>query len=71
MTDPVLQMHPDAFRLTLAYSEVCMHMRVAGKTMWVRPTNFNGHEFIGIQLLNDDGSNFSFPILKGEAGLTQ
>lgn len=61
--------HPDAFQVTLPYSEVCCHMKVAGTTMWVRPTNFNGHGFLGVQLLNDDGTNFSFPILASEAGL--
>ena len=46
------------------FSEVCMHMRVAGKRMSVQ---FLG-ERRGAQILNDDGSNFSFPILPGEAG---
>lgn len=47
----------------LPYSEVCMHMRVAGKTMAVDvlPTM--------AQLIDSDGRNFSFPITHGEAGL--
>lgn len=61
--------HPDSFRVTLPYSEVCMHMRLSDKTMWVRPTNFNGHGFLGVQLINEDGTKFSFPISTGEAGL--
>jgi hypothetical protein len=39
-------------------------MRVAGREMWVRPLA-NGMA----QILNDDGSNFSGPITRGEAGL--
>ena len=54
----------DAIRVELPYSEVCMHMRVAGKRMWVRPVG----EHMA-QLLNDDGSHFSIPVTRGEAGL--
>lgn len=48
----------------LPYSEVCMHMRVAGKRMDVQFLS----ERNGAQLLNANGSRFSFPILPGEAG---
>lgn len=53
----------DVVTLVLPWSEVCMHMRVAGRAMRaeIQPN--------GVQLLNDDGSRFSFPILPGEAGL--
>lgn len=54
----------EAVQVTLPYSEVCMHMRVAGTTMWVKPLSRNM-----AQILNDDGSNFSIPITRGEAGL--
>jgi len=47
----------------LPYSEVCMHMRVAGKRMDVEVLPD------GAQLLNADGSKFSFPITHGEAGI--
>ena len=52
-----------AYMLTLPWSEVCMHMKVADKSMTaeILPT--------GVQLLNPDGSRFSAPITHGEAGL--
>ena len=50
-------------RLTLPYSEVCMHMKVAGKEMW---GSLCGDWMV--QLWDDDGRKFSFPITRGEAG---
>lgn len=49
---------------TMPYSEVCMHMRVAGKAMWT-------HRQPGgmVQLYDEAGRKFSFPIVLGEAGL--
>jgi hypothetical protein len=52
------------FTLQLPYSEVCMHLRVAGTRMRARLAP-NGM----VQLLGPDGSPFSFPITAGEAGL--
>lgn len=49
--------------LELPYSEVCMHMKIAGKTMWVEPVGSNA-----AQLYDEFGRPFSFPITKGEAG---
>jgi len=49
--------------LELPFSEACMFLRVAGKTMLT--------EYVGdgmVQVLNDDGTNFSFPVTVGEAG---
>jgi hypothetical protein len=54
----------DVVQVRLPYSEVCMHMKVADKVMGVRLVE--GHM---AQLLNRDGSPFSFPITAGEAGL--
>ena len=51
------------YRLELPYSEVCMHMRVAGQTRNVRVLAD------GAQILNDDMTPFSFPITWGEAGI--
>jgi hypothetical protein len=51
--------------LTLPWSEVNMHMRVAGKRMRARLVG----ALHGVQLLSDDGGNFSIPITIGEAGL--
>jgi len=50
--------------LELPYSEVCMHLRVAGTRMRARlqPDGM-------VQLLQPDGRDFSFPITAGEAGL--
>lgn len=56
----------DRLRLELPHSEVCMHMRVAGRVMDVRLTE---GEHPMAQLLNEDGSEFSFPITTGEAGI--
>lgn len=50
--------------LTLPYSEVCMHMGVAGHTMVGRMVR-RGRM---VQLLRDDGGLFSAPITQGEAG---
>lgn len=52
----------DTVRLQLPHSEVCMHMRVAGKVFNVR---FEG---TGAQIMNDDGSERSFAVTPGEAG---
>jgi hypothetical protein len=50
--------------LELPYSEVCMHLRVAGTRMraCLLPNGM-------VQLLQPDGREFSFPITAGEAGL--
>lgn len=47
----------------LPYSEVCMHLKVAGQ---VRNVEVFNH---GAQILNEDGSRYSFPITLGEAGI--
>lgn len=49
--------------VVMPYSEVCMHMRVAGKPMLTRPV---GHNMC--QLYTPNGRIFSFPITMGEAG---
>jgi hypothetical protein len=57
--------NPDQeFVLELPYSEVCMHLRVAGTRMRARllPDGM-------VQLLDQEGHQFSFPITAGEAGL--
>ena len=56
----------DRVRIELPFSEVCMHMRVAGRVMDVRMTE---GRYPMAQLLNPDGSEFSAPILTGEAGI--
>lgn len=53
----------DVVTIILPWSEVCMHMGVAGTTMQVRVLER------GAQLLQPDGRNHSFPILHGEAGI--
>lgn len=50
-------------RLELPYSEVCMHMHVAGKEMWGLLISEQA-----VQLYDDDCKPFSFPIGRGEAG---
>ena len=51
-------------RKVMPHSEVCMHMRVAGREM-----AFALLDGGSVQLLNDDGSHFSIPITNGEAGV--
>jgi len=49
--------------LTMPYTEVCVHLHVAGKLMMC--------ELIGetvVQLYDDKGRKFSFPITRTEAG---
>lgn len=48
----------------MPYSEVCMHMQVAGKVM-----EFVAVSTRSVQLYREDGTMFSFPITNGEAGL--
>jgi len=57
----------DVVRLRLPWSEVCMHMRVAGKPMNIQVV-VEGTSTVA-QLLTDDGTRFSSPILLGEAGI--
>ena len=49
--------------LTLPWSEVCMHLKVAGKTRSVEVLA------TGAQILNEDGTPYSFPVTHGEAGI--
>lgn len=53
----------DRVSVILPYSEVCMHLRVAGQRMTVEllPSG-------GAQLIGRDGRPFSIPIGDGEAG---
>ena len=55
----------DVVTLTLPWSEVCMYMNIAGKVRGVRVLE------TGAQILNDDGTAFSFPVTHGEAGIYQ
>ena len=57
----------DVVRLRLPYSEVCMHLQVAGKVMNVQLVGTLDHP--GAQILHDDRTHLSFPILPGEAGI--
>jgi hypothetical protein len=54
----------EEFTTQLPFSEVCLHLRVAGTRMRARlePDQM-------VQLLQPDGSPFSFPITAAEAGL--
>lgn len=71
LTERELRSMPEYERLErstmreLPYSEVCVHMRVAGD---FRPVV----ELAGgmAQILNADGSLFSLPVTRGEAGLS-
>ena len=52
-------------RITLPHSEVCMHMKVSGKSMRVKLLADGRFA----QLYLDNGDPFSFPITRGEAGI--
>lgn len=58
---------PSVYMQEMPFSEVCMHLGVAGRPMRFRVVGAAGKEMV--QLLNADESPFSFPILPGEAGL--
>lgn len=53
----------EQLELVMPYSEVCVHMQVAGTRRTVRVLDG------AVQILNADGSKFSFPVTSGEAGL--
>lgn len=53
----------DVVNIRLPYSEVCMHLKVAGR---LRPVEVLPD---GAQIMNWDGTNFSFPVNHGEAGI--
>lgn len=53
------------YRVELPHSEVCMHMKVAGKRMLVKLLK----ERRAVQIFGDDLIPFSSTILPGEAGL--
>lgn len=56
----------DRLTLRLPFSEVCCHMRVAGRVMTVEITD---GRYPAVQLLDDDGRPYSAPITLGEAGI--
>jgi len=63
-----------ARRLEMPYSEVCMHMRVAGRRVWAAGADgplYGGVDIAArmIQLYSDTGSRFGGAITRGEAGL--
>lgn len=53
----------DTVRLRLPWSEVCMHLRVTDQVRNVRVLH------TAAQILNEDGTKFSFPITHAEAGI--
>jgi hypothetical protein len=53
----------DVVRLRMPWSEVCMHLRIADQVRDVRVLDN------GAQILNDDGTPYSFPVTHGEAGI--
>lgn len=56
--------HPRPRRmLTLPHTEVCMHLGVAGKQMMGELI-----DGVVVQLFDEAGRRFSFPITRGEAG---
>ena len=67
------------YQAAMPYSEACMHLKVAGKTMWFEIV---GDEYPMVQLLERRGPDvkqgdvmitplqvFSFPITLGEGGV--
>lgn len=66
MGTKVIVVPGDRVRVRLPYSELCCHMRVAGRVMAVEITD---GAYPAAQLIGDDGSPFSAPITLGEAGI--
>ena len=56
------------YQIRIGYSEVCMHMRVAGTIMGVELLPINEYRAMA-QLYAADGRMFSSPILASEAGI--
>jgi hypothetical protein len=56
--------HPIRYWVALPFSEVCMFMGVAGKSMLVEYVSS-----CAVQLYDDAGRAFSFPITTSEAGV--
>ncbi len=55
----------DKVKITMPYSEVCVHLHVAGKIALCEILSR------GVQLYKPDSEKFSFPILHDEAGFYQ
>ena len=55
--------------LELPWSEVCMSMRVAGRTAQVRLEPVDDRDNCVAQIFDAEGRPFSFPVLPGEAGI--
>jgi hypothetical protein len=55
----------DVVRVKLPYSEACTHLKVANQLREVRVLDN------GAQILNEDGTHYSFPVTHGEAGVYQ
>lgn len=65
LTIDVVRIKPgERGRLHMPFSEVCCHMKVAGKEM-----SFELEPNGMVQLFDEKGRVFSFPITSGEAGI--
>ncbi len=64
MVEKVYVEHGKVYRGEMPHSEVCMHLRVAGKPMLFRLVTDRL-----VQLLREDGSPYSAPILIFEGGI--
>lgn len=62
MNDVVEVKAGQKIKAIMPWSEVCIHLGIAGKTMTCEVLSR------GVQLYDDKGEKFSFPILHGEAG---
>lgn len=60
----ILVGYGDRFRTIMPFSEVCLHMKIAGKEMIVQVLNS-----ISAQVYTLEGEEFSAPITTGEAGV--
>ena len=67
-TTPVRLAIGDTVRLELPYSEVCLHMKIAGAVYNVELLCYPGG--LGMaQVLAEDGRPFGAPVTPGEAGI--
>jgi hypothetical protein len=63
-TAPIRRVNPgDTIDIELPYSEVCMHLRVAGQARTVRVTER------AAEILDADGRPLTAPVLHAEAGI--
>jgi hypothetical protein len=73
MADPLSIRPGERAEIELPFSEVCMHMKVAGKRLPVElvetPQYLSEHFSYHAQIFDADGNKMGAPVTLGEAGI--